>query len=138
METTNEEITVTVRAKTMPELRKKLLAILGEIETDADEFEDFPDHIKEIYPDYKRHTHSAAILTVLYEKHRGEENAVDSLTLASEMIDRFPRLFRGKTPGKVSFGNIFSGTHLEKRGLVEIGYEEYKDSDEKYRVYWVE
>jgi len=78
------------------------------------------------------------MLTVLHEKQKGKENSVDSLTMANEMIDRFPRLFRGKTPGKVSFGNIFSGTFLEKRGLLEIDYEKYEDSEDTYRAYWVE
>jgi len=139
MEETNGELIVTVKARSMPELRKKLLAILGETESDTSVFEeDFPEYIMKIYPDYKRHNHSAAILTILHEKHKGEENAVDSLTLANEMMDRFPRLFKGKTAGKVSFGNIFSGTYLEKKGLIKIGYEKYEDSEDEYRKYWVE
>ena len=138
MEETNGELTVTVKAKNMPELREKLLAILGETEYIDTSEEDFPENIKEIYPDYQRHTHSAAILTILHEKHKGKKNAVDSLTLANEMIDKFPRLFKGKTVGKVSFGNIFSGTFLKKKGLIKIGYEKYEDSEDKYRIYWVE
>ena len=135
----DEQITVTIKARTMPELREKLLAILGETSKETEGMEwDFPEHIKKIYPQYRRRKHSAAMLTVLHDKHKGEENSVDSLTMANEMIDRFPRLFRGKTPGKVSFGNIFSGTVLKKRGLIKIGYEEYEDGDDTYRVYWVE
>lgn len=132
------EIVVTVRAKNMPELRQKLLAILGEVEYETKEQEDFPEQIKKIYPEYKRHEHSAAMLTILHEKHEGKKNAVDSKTLAGEMMEKFPRLFIGKTQGKVSRGNIFSGTFLEKQGLLKIGYEKYEDSEDEYRTYWVE
>jgi len=132
----NGEIVVTVRAKNTQELREKLLAILGETETATNGEEDFPDDIKQLYPDHSRHKHSAAMLTVLHEKHKGEQNAVDSITLADEMMDRFPKLFKGKTQGKVSFGNIFSGTFLERRGLLHIGYKKYDDSEDEYRIYW--
>ena len=137
MEIQNGEIVVTVRAKNMPELREKLLAILGEVGNETNG-EAFPEEIKKIYPDYKRHKHSAAMLTILHEKHKGKKNAVDSWTLAEEMMDKFPRLFKGKTQGKVSFGNIFSGTFLEKRKLLKIDYEKYEDSEGNYRIYWVE
>jgi hypothetical protein len=137
MEIKNGEIVVTVRAKNMPELRGKLLEILGEAEENSNGEEEFPENIKKIYPDYKRHKHSAAMLTILAEKHKGKTNAVDSWDLANEMMDRFPRLFKGKTQGKVSNGNIFSGTFLEKRGLLKIGYKKYEDSENEYRIYWV-
>ncbi len=139
MEISNDEIIVTVRAKNIAELREKLLKILGETELEENNSEeDFPEEIKELYPTYKRHQHSAAMLTVLHEKHKGEKNAVDSYDLADEMMDRFPRMFKGKTTGKVSKGNIFSATYLEKKGLLKIGYEKYEDIDDEYRVYWVE
>jgi hypothetical protein len=138
MEESNGELVVTVRAKNMPELRKKLLAILGETEpeTTASE-EDFPDSIKSIFPGYKERIHGAAMLTVLHEKHKGKENAVDSSTLAKEMIDRFPRLFKGKTFGEVSAGNVFSGNGLKKNNLIQIELSKDEDSEDEYRMYWV-
>jgi len=139
MEETNGELTVTIKAKNMPELRKKLLAMLGETESDTDvSKEDFPDNIKRIFPDYEYRAHGAAILTVLHEKHQGKQNAVDSLKLAEEMLDRFPRLFKGKTVGQISAGNVFSGNGLKKRRLIQIDYEQYTDSENEYRVYWVQ
>jgi hypothetical protein len=49
----------------MPELRRKLLAIIGEGEEEiANSGEDFPDYIKEIFPDYAKRIHGAAMLTV--------------------------------------------------------------------------
>lgn len=138
MEETNGELVVTVRAKNMPELKKKLLAIIGEGEEEVSASEeDFPDAIKQIFPDYARRTHGAAMLTVLHEKHKGKANAVDSYKLAEEMVDRFPRLFKGKTIGKVSAGNVFSGNGLLKKKLIEKDMEKYEDSDDLYRVYWV-
>jgi hypothetical protein len=139
MEETNGELTVTIRAKNMPELRKKLLAMLGETESDTNVTEeDFPDDIKSIFPDYEYRTHGAAMLTVLHEKHQGKQNAVDSLKLAEEMVDRFPRLFKGKTVGKVSAGNVFSGNGLKKRKLIQVDYAKYEDSEDEYRMYWVQ
>jgi hypothetical protein len=96
---------------------------------------DFPEHIKEIYPDYEDHPHSAAILAVLHANHKGKANAVESLDLAKEMMEMFPSLFIGKTEGQVSFGNIFAGTFLKKKGLINI---EVRQSEGfRYRVYWV-
>ncbi len=138
MEQSDGELVVTVRAKNMPELRKKLLAILGETESGANVLEeDFPDSIKSIFPDYEERTHGVAMLTVLHEKHKGKENAVDSPTLAKEMIDRFPHLFKGKTFGEVSKGNVFSGNGLLKKNLIQIDYQKYEDSEDEYRMYWV-
>jgi hypothetical protein len=78
------------------------------------------------------------MLTVLHEKHQGKQNAVDSLKLAEEMVDRFPRLFKGKTVGKVSAGNVFSGNGLKKRKLIQVNYAKYEDSENEYRMYWVQ
>jgi|SRR3990170_1920732 len=143
MEVDNGELVVTVRAKSMPDLRRKLLAILGEEETkpepESDTTEsaaDFPDAIKSILPDYADRTHGAAMLTVLHEKHKGKENSVDSSKLAEEMVDRFPRLFRGYTVGKVSSGNVFAGNGLKSKNLIQ--FENHEDSDDQYRLYWVE
>lgn len=139
MEIGNGEIIVTVKAKSIPELVDKLQSILGQyksIQPIQPQEIDFPEHIKRIYPDYKDHPHSAAMLAVLYAKHRGRANAVESLKLAREMMEMFPNLFIGKTEGQVSFGNIFAGTYLKKRGLINI--EVRKERGWKYRVYWVD
>jgi hypothetical protein len=137
MEESNGELTVTVKAKNMPELRKKLLAILGEAEPDASALEDsFPDEIKRIFPDYEDHPHAAAMLAVLIAKHKGRANAVDSSTLAQEMVDAFPRVFKGKTVEKVSSGNVFSGTALKNRKLAQIDLKVSENSAYEYRVYW--
>jgi len=139
MESSNGEITVTVKARSIPELVERLQKVLGEYkatQTTKQESADFPESIKKIYPDYEEHPHSAAILAVLHAKHKGKANAVESLDLAKEMMDMFPSLFIGKTEGQVSFGNIFAGTYLKKRGLINI--EIQKREDWKYRVYWVD
>jgi len=138
MEETNGELTVTVRAKNIPELRTKLLKILGEMEDSNHTSEDFPENIKKIYPEYESNPHSAAILTVLREKHVGKANAIFSWELSEEMIDQFPRLFKGKTQGQVSRGNILPANHLEKAGLLKIGHQKYQNTADEYRVYWVE
>jgi len=140
MEQSDGELVVTVRAKSMPELRKKLLAILGETETESEanvSEEDFPDSIKSVFSDYQERTHGAAMLTVLQEKHKGKENAVASTELAKEMIARFPHLFKGKILSEISRGNVFSGNGLLKRKLIQIDFQKYEDSEDEYRMYWV-
>ena len=133
MEESNGELAVTVRAKNMPELRKKLLAILGEGEQQETAIDqDFPESIKNIFPGYAERAHGAAMLTVLREKHVEKENAVDSPTLAKEMIEKFPRLFAGKTFGEVSAGNVFSGNGLRKKNLIQIDL-----TEDESRMYWV-
>ena len=143
MEAQNGEISVTVKAKSIPELVDKLKKVLGQYEVtqpiqqvEPPEQVDFPDDIKKIYPDYMDHQHSAAMLSVLREKHRGKANAVESLDLAKEMMQMFPRLFLGKTEGEVSAANVFSGNFLKKRGLINIEVRSDKGWD--YRVYWVD
>jgi len=76
------------------------------------------------------------MLAVLHAKHKGKANAVASLDLAKEMMGMFPSLFIGKTEGQVSFGNIFAGTYLKKRGLINI--EVCEEKDWEYRIYWVD
>lgn len=95
----------------------------------------FPDFIKKFYPNYKDNYHSAAMLTVLHDKHKGKANAVESLDLAKEMKARFPTLFREVPEGKISFGNIFAGTYLKKKGLIQIEIRTEKGWE--YRLYWV-
>jgi hypothetical protein len=139
METGSEEIMVTIRAKNVPELIDKLKQVLGQytaLQSVQQPKVDFPEHIKQIYPEYEEHLHSAAMLTVLYTKHKGKANAVESLQLAKEMMEMFPNLFIGKTAGQVSFGNIFAGTYLKKKGLINI--EKRKEDRWVYRVYWVD
>jgi hypothetical protein len=134
------EITVTVRANSIPELIEKLQKVLGQYKGSQNqsiqEAVDFPDDIKQLYPDYDEHPHSAAILSVLHANHKGKANAVESLELAKEMKTAFPSLFAGKDEGQVSFGNIFAGTYLQKRGLIHIEIRE--EEGWKYRVYWVD
>jgi len=139
MEAENGEIIVTVKASNIPELVDKLQKILGQykaMQPIQQKQVDFPEHIKQIYPDYEDHPHSAAMLAVLHAKHKGKTNAVESLDLAKEMMAMFPSLFIGKTEGKVSFGNIFAGTYLQKRGLIRI--EVRRREDWEYRIYWVD
>ena len=139
MEAGNGEIVVTVKASSIPELVDKLQKVLGQyksMQPVKQEEIDFPENIKQIYPDYEDHPHSAAMLTVLHEKHKGKANAVESLDLAKEMMAMFPSLFIGKTEGQVSLGNIFAGTYLKKRGLVNI--EKQDREDWEYRIYWVD
>lgn len=140
MEETGGEITVTVKANSIAELVDKLQKILGQykatVQVAKQEEVDFPEHIKQIYPDYEDHSHSAAMLSVLHAKHKGKANAVESIDLAREMMQMFPSLFIGKTEGQVSAGNIFSGTFLKKRRLVNIEICEREGWE--YRIYWVD
>lgn len=139
MQSMDGEITVTVKANSIPELVEKLQKILGEYKASQvakkDEI-DFPDSTKAIYPNYEDSPSSAAMLTVLHEKHKGKSNAVDSSDLAQEMKDRFPKLFLGETLGKVSAGNVFRGNFLKEKGLINIEVRQEKGYD--YRLYWVD
>lgn len=138
MEEQSDEIVVTIRAKNIPELKRKLREMLGEEEPETTvQSEDFPDDIKRRYPDYQGREHSAAMLTVLYEKHKGRPNAVNSHDLAQEMLARFPRLFSGKTVGTVSRGNVPSGYALAKDDLIKMELVHDQNEDYDYRVYWV-
>lgn len=138
MESGNGDIVVTVKAKSIPELVDRLQKILGQYksmqpaQTQQQEV-DFPEDIKKIYPNYQDNPHSAAMLAVLHANHKGKANAVESLELAKEMMQMFPSLFIGKTEGKVSAGNVFSGNFLMKEGLINI---EVRDDEGEYRVYW--
>jgi len=130
----NEGITLIIKAKDLAELKEKLISQVTEfgIEIPEEETEeeveiDFPDEIKEIYPDYEYNQHSAAMLTVLREEHRGRTNRVSSWDLANEMKERFPEYFYRVPPRKISWGNIFAANQLEERGLIHI------DRDEKGR-----
>lgn len=138
----NEGITLTIRAKDFSELKQKLIQHLREIGVEVVESEEgeveweeveFPDEIKRIYPDYEYNFHSAAMLTVLYENHRGRANRVSSWELAKEMKERFPELFVRKSIRKISWGNIFAGTQLEKLGLIHIERDE-----NNRRTYWMD
>ena len=73
------------------------------------------------------------MLMVLSEKHRGRNNRVSSWELAEEMKERFQELFRRRSIKKISWGNIFAGTQLERRGLIHIDRDE-----EGRRTYWVD
>ena len=141
MSEVSEGITLTIKAKDMRELRQKLAAQLTELgvkipeeEGEAEEVEiEVPDEIKRIYPDWDSNYHSAAMLTVLYERHRGRTNRVSSWNLAEEMKENFPDYFYGIARRSVSWGNIFAANVLEDRGLIHID----RDSEGK-RFYWVD
>jgi hypothetical protein len=135
-----EGVILTIRARNLSDLKQKLISHLAELGVTIEEEEaerevevEFPDEIKRIYPDYEDNPHSAAMLTVLYENHRGRANQVSSWELAEEMKERFPELFRRKSIKKISWGNIFAGTRLEKSGLIHIERDE-----EDRRTYWVD
>jgi hypothetical protein len=142
METGNGEISVTVKANSIPELVGKLQKILGQYKAmqpiqglaQGQEI-DFPQHIKELYPDYGYNSHSAAMLTALYANHKGKANAVTSSDLAKEMKQIFPNLFAGKTEGEISAGNVLPGNVLLKKGLIKK--EVRKEGKWEYRVYWI-
>lgn len=142
MEVENNEIVVTVKAKNIPELIAKLNKVLGEYkgvqlaQQQSEIKQEFSEEIKKLYPDHEDNQHSAAMLTVLYEKHHGKANAAWSEQLAEEMMKRFPTLFDGRNKGDVSRGNAFSGTKLVKKGLIKTGTETEDGYD--YRTYWVE
>ncbi len=140
MENENGEIVVTVKAKSISDLVDKLQKILGQyksLQPVESQLVDFPENIKKIYPDYRDHPHSAAMLAVLHANHKGKANAVRSRHMAKEMIEMFPSLFIGRTAGKVSFGNIFAGTYLQKNDLIHVEIREEEEGLE-YRVYWVD
>lgn len=140
MSENNEGVTLTIKAKDIAELKEKLISQLAEFGVEIPEEEteeeievDFPDEIKEIYPDYEYNHHSAAMLTVLRENHRGRTNRVSSWDLGKEMKERFPELFYRVSLKRISWGNIFPGNQLEKQGLLHIE----RDQDRK-RLYWVD
>jgi hypothetical protein len=143
METENEDISVTIKAKSIPELVEKLQKILGQYKgvqpsqkPEPQREVVFSEDIKKIYPDYKEHPQNAAMLAAIQEKHKGKNNAVESLELAKEMMQMFPSLFIGKTEGAVSASNVVSGNFLKKRKLINI--EVKTDDGWDYRVYWAD
>ena len=143
METENEDISVTIKAKSIPELVEKLQKILGQYKGVQPSHKPepqrevvFSEDIKKMYPDYKEHPQSAAMLAAIHEKHKGKNNAVESLELAQEMMQMFPSLFIGKTEVAVSASNVFSGNFLKKRKLINI--EVKTDDGWDYRVYWAD
>ena len=134
----NEGVTLTIKARDLAELKEKLITQLTELgveiptkETKEEVETDFPAEIKEIYPDYEYNYHSAAMLTVLHENHKGRNRKVSSWELAKEMKGRFPEFFSRDAVKRISWGNIFPGSQLEKQGLLHIEME-----DKRY--YWVE
>ena len=140
MSTNDEGITLTIKAKNVADLRDKLVLQLSELGVrimDGEGIEKlevgFPDEIKETYPKYKRNYHSAAMLTVLRERHIGRENRISSRDLAEEMKERFPELFHRVSLRRISWGNIFPGSQLEEQRLLRIE----RDTNKK-RFYWVE
>jgi len=140
MSTNNEGITLTIKAKDVSDLREKLILQLSELGVKIADGEiaekpkvDFPDKIREIYPNCYDNYHSAAMLTVLHERHRGIDNRIPSRDLAKEMKERFPELFHHVPLKRISWGNIFPGNQLEERRLLHIE----RDKD-KRRFYWVE
>lgn len=141
IENSDNEITAVIRAKSIQELITKLQEILGsynEIQpTKQKEIKQvFSQEIMTLYPDYENKQHSAAILTILYERHVGKANATWSEELAKEMKMRFPSLFEGKSIGEISKGNAISGTKLSEQGLIKTFTE--TENGEKYRMYYVE
>ena len=140
MSDSSEGITLTIKAKDISELKEKLISQLaelgveiGEEETEEEVEIDFPDEIKEIYPDYEYNYHSAIMLAVLHENHKGKTNKVSSWDLAKEMKEKFPEFFYRVPLKKISWGNIWPGGQLQERELLHIE----RDQDGK-RFYWVE
>jgi hypothetical protein len=137
-------IVVTVKAKNVPELIEKLKKVLGEYkgvqpaQQQSEIKQEFPEEITRLYPDFdfENNQHSAAMLTVLYEKYQGKDKAVCSEDLALEMLHRFPTLFAGRTKGEVSRGNAFAGQKLAKKNIIKTATEIEKGTP--YKIYWIE
>jgi hypothetical protein len=138
----NEGITVVVHAQSIEELIHKLRSTLAGYETSSATSEDseplpvdYPEEVRTALPNFQESPLMAMMYTVLLDRHRGEQNAVDSQTLATEIKERFPERFNGIDAAKISQKTVFPGYVLStKRNLIHM--ESRVQGDLEFRVYW--
>ena len=142
-----EEQQLVIKWRNLGELREKLRAILGELESNipsktptyptvtTTSSEAIPEEVRKL----GLNTFSAAMIAVLREAHQGKSNSVDAKSLAKEMKQRYPLLLAKKDLGEIAHGTIFPGKKLADAGLIRM--EKTQDPrfpGQHYRLYWSE
>ena len=142
-----EEQQLVIKWRNLGELREKLRAILGELESNipsktptyptvtTTSSEAIPEEVRKL----GLNTFSAAMIAVLREAHQGKSNSVDAKSLAKEMKQRYPLLLAKKDLGEIAHGTIFPGKKLADAGLIRM--EKTQDPrfpGQYYRLYWSE
>src|SRR2546428_12974821 len=142
-----EEQQIVIKWRNLGELREKLRAILGELESNipskpptyptvtTTSSEAIPEEVRKL----GLNTFSAAMIAVLREAHQGKSNSVDAKSLAKEMKQRYPLLLTKKDLGEIAHGTIFPGKKLADAGLIRM--EKTQDPrfpGQHYRLYWSE
>ncbi|SRR5437867_1894424 len=142
-----EEQQLIIKWRSLNELRDKLRAILGELESNLSvkasprslPLQSYTETIPEEVRKLGLNTFSAAMLSVLRETHVGRQNATDAKGLAREMKQRYPLLLSKKDFGEIAHGTIFPGQKMAESGLIRM--EKVKDSQypgQHSRLYWSE
>ena len=141
-----EEQQLVIKWRSLNELRDKLRAILGELDSNL-AVKSAPPSVplqsySEIIPEEVRKlglsTFSAAMLSVLRENHVGKQNAIDAKGLAKEMKQRYPLLLSKKDLGNVAHGTIFPGQKMAESGLIKMEKVQDFQSGQHSRLYWSE
>ena len=142
-----EEQQLVIKWRSLNELRDKLRAMLGELESNLgakysahspplqNYTETIPDEVRKL----GLNTFSAAMLSTLRETHVGRSNATNAKNLAKEMKHRFPLLLSKRDLGEIAHGTIFPGQRMAQSGLIRMEkVQDPQDPGHYSRVYWSE
>jgi hypothetical protein len=141
-----EEQQLVIKWRSLNELKEKLRAVLGELESNTGSktsaqspplqsySEAIPDEIRKL----GLNTFSSAMLSTLRETHVGRPNAIDAKNLAKEMKQRYPLLLAKKALGEIAHGTIFPGQKMFESGLIRMDKLADAESGHLHRLYWSE
>lgn len=140
-----EEQQLVIKWRSLGELKEKLKAILGELESNlghtgsarSPPLQSYSEVIPEEVRKLGLNTFSAAMLSVLREAHSGKSNAIDAKGLAKEMKQQYPLLFAKKDLGEIAHGTIFPGQKMSESGLIKMDRVEDSEGNSR-RLYWWE
>ena len=138
-----EEQQLVIKWRSLSELKDKLKAVLGDLESNFGQksssysppLQSYSEAVPEEVRKLGLNTFSAAMLNILREAHIGKSNAVDAKSLAKEMKERYPLLLAKKELGEIAHGTIFPGKKMSDSGLIKM--DKVQDSEgHSYRLYW--
>src|SRR5712692_245351 len=141
-----EEQQLIIKWRSLNELKEKLRAILGELESNLSQkvstysppLQTYSEAIPEEVRKLGLKTFSAAMLSVLRETHAGRPNAINAKNLAKEMKQRYPLLLAKKDLGEIAHGTIFPGQKMFESGLIKMDKLADAESGHLHRLYWSE
>ncbi len=141
-----EEQQFVIKWRSLNELKEKMRAILGELESNIGQkgssysppLQTYSEAIPEEVRKLGLGTFSAAMLSVLREIHLGKSNAIDAKSLAKEMKQRYPLLLAKKDLGEIAHGTIFPGQKMSESGLIKMDKLRDPESGHSHRLYWFE